>query len=181
MPISNETLAVLNREPTTDIPALISVLHGLQGELAAVVAKFEAEVKKPLEAKLKDAEKALYAAMRDNHILSCSAVNPETGLCINAEVTPMQAGTVVDWDALYAWIAANSRFDLLHKRLSSTAVVAAYQEAVQDFSTALSLGQVTLEDRDDFIHAALPEGTSVSEWNVVKLTTVKPRKPRKAS
>lgn len=180
MPVSNETIALLNREPTVDIPALISELHDLQSKLTEMVAKFEAEVKKPLEARVKDAEKTLRAAMRDNHMLSCSAVTA-AGTCVNAEVTPMQAGTVIDWDELYAWIAANSRFDLLHKRLASTAVVAAYQEAVQDFATALSLGQVTLEEREDFIRAALPDGTAVSEWNVVKLTVVKPRKPRKAS
>ncbi len=180
MPIANETIATLTREPTVDIPALIKSLHDLQATLSTVVSEFEANIKKPLEARVKAAEKTLYAAMRDNHMLSCSAVI-ENGLCVNAEVTPMQAGTVTDWDALYAWITANSRFDLLHKRLASTAVVAAYQEAAQDFATALSLGQVTPEERDDFIRAALPDGTSVSEWNVVKLAIVKPRKPRKAS
>lgn len=180
MPVSNETIAVLTREPTADIPELISELHDLQATLSRVVAEFETDVKKPLESRVKAAEKTLYAAMRDNHMLSCSAVTA-SGACLNAEITPMQAGTVTDWDGLYAWIAANSRFDLLHKRLSSTAVVAAYQEAMQDFATALSLGQVTPDERDDFIRAALPDGTSVSEWNVVKLSVVKPRKPRKAS
>lgn len=179
MPIPNETIAVLTREPTADIPALIGELHELQTVLARTVSDFESCVKKPLEARVKAAEKALYAAMRDNHMPSCSVVM-DNGTCVNAEVTPMQAGTVTDWDELYRWIAANHRFDLLHKRLSSTTVVAAYQEAAQDFATALSLGQVTPEERDDFIRAALPDGTSVSEWNVVKLAVIKPRKPRKA-
>ena len=180
MSVSNETLAILNREPTTDIPALIAELHSLQAELSSALARFEGEVKKPLEVRIKAAEKALRTAMRDNHMLSCSALKPD-GAAVNAEITPMQVGTVVDWDALYAWITTNARFDLLHKRLSSTLVVAAYQEAALDFEHALNLGHVTPEDREDFIRAALPDGTRVNEWSAVKLTVVKPRKARKAS
>lgn len=176
--LSNKLLT--DRDQSTELPTLILRLKAAQDALTAAAQHYETNVKKPLEAAVKQAESALHEVMRSCNTVSCTTQLPD-GTHLNAEIIPMQAGGVEDWDALYEWVAANNRFDLLHKRLSSTVVVAAYQEAVQDFDTAVSLGQLTLEDRESFIKAALPAGTKVSEWRALKLAVVKPRKPRKAT
>lgn len=175
---SNKLL--VDRDRSVTLPDLIINLKDAQDALAEAARHYETNVKKPLEAAVKAAEAELHEAMRACGTVSCTTQLPD-GACINAEIIPMQAGGVEDWGALYEWIATNNRFDLLHKRLSSTVVVAAYQEASHDFDTAVSLGQLTSEDRDAFIKAALPAGTKVSEWNALKLAVVKPRKPRKAT
>ena len=169
-----------DRDQSANLPTLITNLQAAQDALAAALQDFETNVKKPLEAAVKLAERELYDAMRDCGTVSCTTQLPD-GVCLNAEIVPMQVGGVEDWEALYAWIAENKRFDLLHKRLSSTPVVAAFQEAIHDFTTAVSLGQLTAEDREAFIKDALPAGTKVTEWQALKLAKVKPRKPRKAT
>lgn len=81
-----------------------------------------------------------------------------TGGLFRAEFVPKQAPKVEDWDSFYAWIRENNRFDMLHKRVSSAPVVELFQ-----------------------CKEPLPDGVTVTEWDEIKVSAVKPKKPRKAA
>ena len=113
------------------------------------------------------AESRLAAVMKAAGLKSLDAVvdvepatndHGATGGLFRAEFVPKQAPKVEDWDSFYAWIRENNRFDMLHKRVSSAPVVELFQ-----------------------CKESLPDGVTVTEWDEIKVSAVKPKKPRKAA
>ena len=113
------------------------------------------------------AESRLAAVMKAAGLKSLDAlvdVEPATddpsttsGL-FRAEFVLKQAPKVEDWDSFYAWIRENNRFDMLHKRVSSAPVVELFQ-----------------------CKEPLPDGVTVTEWDEIKVSAIKAKKPRKAA
>lgn len=98
-----------------DIPEAVGPRADLYHDVREVRLAMEKEVAEwvAFEAKIKD------SIIAD---LSVSANTGAAGLRYRAQVTTKKEPTVEDWSALQAHIAATGEFDLMQKRLATTAV-----------------------------------------------------------
>lgn len=69
-----------------------------------------------------------------HHLLENLSASSDTGVAgqrYRAQIRTSEAYTVVDYDDLYDYIAENDRFDLLAKKISTTAVKEMYGKGVR--------------------------------------------------
>lgn len=78
-----------------------------------------------LEDKEKKLKAKLIAAMKEAKMTSGK------GQKYGANYTSKDMPTAGDWPKIYAWIAANDAFDILHKRLTTTAIEARWEDGVE--------------------------------------------------
>lgn len=128
-----------------------------------------------------DATKQLAALMRrgDTELLEMPFDNTDEEPAknnIRVWFAPKQAPKVEDWEAFHAWIRANDRFDMLHKRVSSAPVVEIWQEAID---TAEGNG-ASSADAKSAAAGKLPPGVTITEWKELAYKVVPVKKARRA-
>lgn len=160
-----------------DIQVQMLALREANDRLAKTKAQMEALVKPFADAA--EAAEAQLAAMMKAAKVDNMEVSIDASLNLKAEFVPKQAPKVESWDDLYAWIKANGRFDMLHKRVSSAPVVELFQLAQDGYDAEM---EQLYPDVMSFAKAKfLPPGVVVTEWKELKMSETKPKKARKAA
>lgn len=78
-----------------------------------------------LEDKEKKLKAKVIAAVKEAKLSSVK------GLKYGANYTSKDLPTAGDWSKVYAWIKENDAFDILHKRLTTTAIEARWEDGVE--------------------------------------------------
>lgn len=78
---------------------------------------------------LKEEEQNLKFAIMD--VLRDSGLKKATGAMATASIRSVTVPVVEDWDLVYPYIVQNNRFDLLHKRISTTAWRELHEDGVE--------------------------------------------------
>lgn len=160
-----------------DIQAQVIVCRAAMRRATETKAKMEALLK-PFVDDAEAQEKMLAAMMKAAKVENME-VSIDANVNVKAEFVPKQAPKVEDWDALYAWIKGNGRFDMLHKRVSTAPVVELFQLAQDGYDDEM---EKLYPDVITYAKATtLPPGVTVTEWKELKLSETKPKKPRKAA
>lgn len=89
---------------------------------------------------LKEKEQNLKFEIMD--VLRDSGLKKATGAVATASIRSTTVPAVDDWDQVYAYITQNDRFDLLHKRISTTAWRELHDDGIE------VPGITALEDED---------------------------------
>ena len=149
----------------SDVSAAVAEYVRLINSFNKIKTTFDAMLE-PHKKAAEKAESRLAAVMKAAGLKSLDALvdtlptddHGATSGLFRAEFVPKQAPKVEDWDSFYAWIRENNRFDMLHKRVSSAPVVELFQ-----------------------CKEPLPDGVTVTEWDEIKVSAIKAKKPRKAA
>ena len=173
-----ETNPLSGQAPTVaDIQEQVIRCRAATAKAATTKAKLEALLK-PFADDAEAQMKVLAAMMKSAKIDNMEVRIDET-VNARAEFVPRQAPAVKDWDALYDWILKEKRFDMLHKRVSSAPIVELYQIAQDHYTDEMERKYPTV--LEFAVAEYLPSGVEVTEWNELKLSESKPKKPRKAA
>lgn len=161
-----------------DIAEVATKLRNLDDALAQIKSMFDAFLE-PHRDRRDALERELAAMMRRLGIDRLDTPIPdEPDRLYRASFQPKQAGKVVDWDELYAFVVEHKAFHLLPRKLNSTPIVDAYQAALTDWNIKAP-GTEAFADKSAFVRWRLPPGTDVAEWEELVTTKVSKPKPRR--
>ena len=136
----------------------------LRNKIAELKEAFKARVTPILELQ----QKIEGVLMAELDKLKAQSLKTNSGTAFTQVET---SATVEDWEKTLDYIQTNQAWELLEKRVAKGAVLATIEEKIQFVKAALTEGTITKEEAAEEIKRALVPGVKVSQIRVLRVRT----------